>query len=71
MRVWICVDRLDAPNGRVWAVRAGNQWYTGRRVRSSVPLATVFRGRHAQQPKAYLVGEASSVTLRRQTISIA
>jgi hypothetical protein len=55
-KVWLCVDRFDAKDGYVWAIRAGNRWFTAKHVKQQIPMETVFRGRHARQPKAYLRG---------------
>ncbi len=55
-RVLVCVDRFDAPDGRIWAVRAGRQWLTAHTVHLRVAMDTIFRGAHARQPKAYLAG---------------
>lgn len=55
-RVWICLDRLDAKDGMVWAVRAGRRWLTAHTVHIWIDVETVFKGRNAKQPKAYLAG---------------
>jgi hypothetical protein len=59
-RFLVCIDRFDAPDGRVWAVadyvRRRLRWRTTRAVELRVPCTTRFRGRHATQPKAYLSG---------------
>ncbi len=55
-KVILCVDRFDAPDGRVWAVRSGSKWLTAQTVHVFVEMETVFRGQHSRQPKAYLEG---------------
>ena len=52
----VCVDRFDAPQGRIWAVRDGHQWLTAKCVRILIEMQTVFKGIDARQPKAYLAG---------------
>lgn len=70
-RVILCVDRLDAPNGHVWAARSGGKWVTGHTVITDIKLTTVFRGCHARQPKAYLQGFGVVRVTRRGMITIA
>lgn len=53
--VWVCFE-AHRPDGLVWAVRYGNQWVETRQVWTTIPLATVYRGVKAPQPKAYLRG---------------
>jgi hypothetical protein len=53
---WIHVDRFDAPHLRVWAVQTAGQYLTARSIDCRVPTTTVFRGRGARQPRAYLRG---------------
>lgn len=55
-KVIVCVDRLDAHDGMVWAVRTRGKWQTAKHVRIAIAMETVFRGREAMQPKAYLEG---------------
>ena len=55
-RVILCIDRFDAPGGKVWAVRTGKRWITARTVNVEIDMETVFKGQHARQPKAYLSG---------------
>ena len=54
--VVVCIERFDAPDGKVWAVRDGRQWLTAKRVVIDTAMATVFNGVKARQPKAYLKG---------------
>jgi hypothetical protein len=54
---WIHVDRFAAPHQRVWAVETQGQYLTARTVECQVPVVTVFRGRFARQPIAYLRGK--------------
>ena len=69
--VIVCVDRFDAPDGRVWAVRSGRQWLTAHTVRLQIEMQTVFRGAHARQPKAYLEGVGVVHTDGHGTVTIA
>lgn len=55
-KIVLCVDRFDAKDGRVWAVRTGRQWLTAHTVHVWIDMETVFRGKDAIQPKAYLTG---------------
>lgn len=55
-KVVLCVDRFDAKDGKVWAVRSGRRWLTAKRVYTFVQMTTVFKGITARQPKAYLEG---------------
>lgn len=50
------IDAFDAPRGRVWAVQTGGRYLTARRVVCRVPTESIFRGRGARQPRAYLRG---------------
>jgi uncharacterized protein involved in exopolysaccharide biosynthesis len=52
----LCVDRLDRADGRVWAVVWRGRWRVATAVHVTVPVATVFKGAQALQPKAYLTG---------------
>lgn len=70
-KVILCVDRLDAKDGHVWAVRAGNKWLTAKTVHVGIDMATVFRGLTSRQPKAYLEGVGVVRTDRHGTITIA
>jgi hypothetical protein len=40
----------------VWCIRTGGKWLNARTIDVQVPTTTVFRGRSARQPKAYLEG---------------
>jgi hypothetical protein len=53
---WLHVHHFDAARGRVWAVQTGGKYLTAAQIDVRVPLATVFRGRRARQPRAYLRG---------------
>lgn len=55
-KVIVCIDRFDAKGGRVWAVRTGRTWITAKTVHVWIDMETVFKGRNARQPKAYLEG---------------
>lgn len=55
-RFWIHVDHLGNPRGRVWAVQTAGRYLTATAVDCRVPTETVFRGRDASQPRAYLRG---------------
>lgn len=52
----LCIDRLDKADGRVWAVKIGAKWFTAHTVHVWVDVETVFKGKNARQPKAYLEG---------------
>lgn len=52
----LCIDRFDKPDGRIWAIRAGNKWITAHTVNVWIDMETVFKGPTARQPKAYLEG---------------
>ena len=69
----LCIDRFDALGGRVWAVRRNRRWATARRVDVRVPVTTVFKGRFARQPKAYLTGYCRRLTFDRasDTLTVA
>lgn len=49
----LCFE-AHAADGRVWSVRHQNRWQTCHAVRVLAPVETVYRGRAARQPKAYL-----------------
>lgn len=67
-RIWVCFD-AHAEDGCVWAVREGNKWHVCKEIDIRTPLVTVYKGREARQPKAYLVGRGSvSGTPERLTI---
>jgi hypothetical protein len=70
-KIILCVDRLDAKDGMVWAVRTGGKWFSARTVHVLTDMETVFRGRDAMQPKAYLEGFGVVRTDGRGTITIA
>lgn len=57
-KLCFCMHRVD---GRVWYVQIGRgKWKMARAVVLRVPtVATVYRGRDARQPKAYLRGTCS------------
>ncbi len=55
-KVILCVDRFDARDGAIWAVRSGRTWLNARIVNVEIQMETVFKGPHARQPKAYLTG---------------
>ena len=63
----LCVDRLDKDDQKVWAVRISNKWLTARAVNVCVPVTTIFRGRSARQPKAYLTGWCDRLTIDHRT----
>lgn len=70
-KVIVCVDRLDASDGMVWAVRTRGKWLAAKHVKIAVAMETVFRGREAMQPKAYLEGVGVVRADGRGTITIA
>lgn len=49
----LCFE-AHARDGRVWAVRHKGRWMRARRLVVEAPTETVYRGREARQPKAYL-----------------
>lgn len=49
----LCFDE-HRDDGLVWSIRHGNKWHNYREVVSNVPLHTVYKGKDAKQPKAYL-----------------
>ena len=49
----LCFEAHHA-DGRVWAVRHRGRWMRATRVSVQAPNVTVYRGRKAPQPKAYL-----------------
>jgi hypothetical protein len=51
----LCFE-AHATNGQVWALKTGKNWIHAREVSVLVPTLTVYRGRNAPQPRAYLVG---------------
>ncbi len=51
----LCFDN-HATDGKVWAVRTKGVWRRFKTVRTNVPMATVYRGREARQPRAFLTG---------------
>ncbi len=55
-KVVLCVDRFDAKDGAIWAVRTGRRWLTAKTVHIGIDMETVFKGPRARQPKAYLTG---------------
>lgn len=44
------------PDGLVWAVMTQNTWHYAKAVEIAVPMTTVYHGKFAEQPKAYLLG---------------
>jgi hypothetical protein len=66
----VCIDRLDKRDDWVWAVRWGNTWALARRVTIRVPVRTVFKGRRARQPRAYLAGIGTTFTQRGGQVTI-
>ena len=66
--IWICFD-AHATDGNVWAIREGNQWHRAQHINSQVTLTTIYRGRSAPQPRAYLRGQGV-VTLNGNIASI-
>lgn len=62
LTVTLCFD-AHAPDGRVWAVRVGRTWHRVAHVDCAARLTTVYKGRHARQPRAYLHGHATTVQI--------
>jgi hypothetical protein len=53
------IDHLDNADGDVWALSFAGRYLTVRHVwvrGAARELATVFRGRRARQPRAFLTG---------------
>lgn len=57
-RLWVMFEGHRA-DGQVWAVRAGNTWHRASRLRLVGAFETVYRGRHAHQPRAYLAADGA------------
>lgn len=55
-KFWLYIDRLTREDWKVWEVRQHGRSRFARAVHVMVPVSTVFRGRSAKQPKAYLEG---------------
>ena len=53
---WLHIDSFDAPKGAIWAVQTRGEYLTARAVDVRVRVDTVFRGRGARQPRAFLRG---------------
>jgi hypothetical protein len=53
------IDHLDNAGGEVWALSFARRYLTVRRVQVVGVLETVFRGRRATQPRAFLTGIGS------------
>ncbi len=62
--VWLHVNRLDDEDGRIWAVQSDRGYDSVRSVICSVPVYSQFFGPKAKQPKAVLVAERATVTIR-------
>lgn len=69
--VWLHVDRLDRPDGLIWAVQSVERGKPVYRVAEAVivfPASyTAFHGAKAAQPKAVLVVPGGKVTMRGKT----
>lgn len=69
--VILCIDRFDAKDGAVWSVKTGRHWLNAKTVHVWIDMETVFRGRDARQPKAYLKGFGVVRTDGHGTVTIA
>jgi len=67
MKIWVCLDRIDAQGGNVWAVREGNRWHTTKKILITIPLSE--GPSRTTQPKAFFVGHGQ-VTKRGETLVI-
>lgn len=56
-RPFLLCFEANAADGRVWAVKVDHVWRLAREVSVLVPMLTVYRGPHARQPRAFMVGE--------------
>ncbi len=63
----LCIDRFDALGDRVWAVFLNGSWTMHKFVNANVPMATVFKGAAARNPKAYLSGWCRGARLDPKT----
>lgn len=72
MKAWIfsrprkfilCIDHFDALRSRIWALHVDGGWTCAKAADVRVPTKTVFKGRRAKQPKAYLTGLCRKVSL--------
>lgn len=52
----LCFEN-HATDGLVWALKVGRTWTRHREIVCFAPLKTVYKGREARQPRAYMVGE--------------
>jgi hypothetical protein len=52
----LCFERTNAKDGAVWSVKVNGRWLRAREVFCAVPVVTVWKGRTAKQPRAYLEG---------------
>lgn len=50
------VDEFDATKGRIWMVKTRGLRINAHTVELHVLVTTVFKGKDARQPKAYLEG---------------
>lgn len=65
-RTLLCFEHHH-PDGKVWALKHGGVWSRHRQIQSSgVTWQTVYLGREARQPKAYLVA-VGPVRVNRRT----
>jgi uncharacterized membrane protein len=60
--LWVSFES-HSRDRRVWSIRAGNRWYRCKTVNIQIPMQTVYRGRQASQPKAYLRGRGRLLVL--------
>ncbi len=58
-------------DGEVWCVRVGDTWMNAHTIHCDVQITTVYKGPHAEQPRAYLVGVGCVTTDGHGTITIA
>lgn len=60
--VWIHIDHLDNPDGRVWAIQipSKKKYFTVHTLDIRIGLKSKFR---KTQPRAYLVGKARQVKM--------
>lgn len=69
--VWLHVDRLDRPDGLIWAVQSVERGKPVYRVAEAVivfPASyTAFHGAKAAQPRAVIVVPGGKVTMRGKT----
>lgn len=66
----VCFE-AHAKDGRVWAIRHRGRWLRTAYVSVEAPTETVYRGKDARQPKAFLQCRGPVVVTRsKQAVAI-